>query len=354
MSIVVIGPGAIGLLCAIRLAHAGQPVTLLARPSTAARLTGQPLSLRQAGQSVQTTAVTLVDDPAALADPPPDLAIVCVKGYDTPGVIPALQLMRPARILTLQNGIGHEETLAAQFGAERVISGAITTSVEVEAPGRISVAKTGGIGLAPMHRATDVQHWAGVLSAAGFHVQTYPDYRAMKWSKALLNMLGNATAAILDMPVEAVYADRRLVALERRAFLEALHTMQRLGCRPVNLPRYPAAMLAKAMQYLPAPLLYPVLRRVIAGGRGGKPPSLQLDLMQGNTRSEGAFLYGAIAEAAAQAGMPAPVNRALWNTLQAIARGEVAWDAFRNQPDALLAAVQRSARNTQTPQRGAS
>jgi 2-dehydropantoate 2-reductase len=353
VNIVVIGPGAIGLLCAIRLAHAGQPVTLLARPATAAQLAGQPLSLRQADERMHTMAVTLADDPAAVAQQTA-LAVVCVKGYDTPGIIPALQLMRPAHILTLQNGIGNEETLAAQFGAERVISGAITTSVEVEAPGQISVAKSGGIGLAPMTASTDVQQWANIFSSAGFRVQTYADYRAMKWSKALLNMLGNATAAILDMSVQDVYADRRLVALEQRAFLEALHTMQRLGCRPINLPRYPAAILARAMQYLPAPLLYPVLRRVIAGGRGGKPPSLQLDLMRGNTRSEGAFLYGAVAETAARVGVPAPVNRALWSTLQSIVRGEVPWDTFRKQPDALLAAVQRSTQHAQTAKRGTS
>ena len=354
MSIVVIGPGAIGLLCAIRLARAGQVVTLLARPATAAQLAGQPLILHYGDQPVQTTAVTIADDPAALAEQPSALALVCVKGYDTEGVIPALQTLQPAHILTLQNGIGNEEMLAAHFGNERVISGAITTSVEIDAPGQISVAKAGGVGLAPMAPTTSVHQWANVLSAAGFRVQTYADYRAMKWSKVLLNMLGNATAAILDMSVEAVYADHRLVALEQRAFLEALHTMQRLGCRPVNLPRYPAAILARAMQYLPAPLLYPALRRVIASGRGGKPPSLLLDLQGGNSRSEGAFLYGAVADTAAQVGVPAPVNHVLWDTLKAIARGEVPWDTFRHQPDALLMAVQRSARTTQPAKRGMS
>ena len=29
----------------------------------------------------------------------------------------------------------------------------------------------------------------------------------MKWTKLLMNMLGNATSAILDMPPETVFAD---------------------------------------------------------------------------------------------------------------------------------------------------
>ena len=71
-------------------------------------------------------------------------------------------------VLTLQNGIGNEEVLAERFGARRIISGAITSSVEIEAPGRIAVTKSGGIGLAPMDRRVDIRRWVAVLGAAGF------------------------------------------------------------------------------------------------------------------------------------------------------------------------------------------
>ena len=93
------------------------------------------------------------------------------------------------------------------------------------------------------------------------------------------------------------------------------------------------------MRHLPAILLNPVLRRKIAGGRGGKPPSLQLGLAQGNPRSEGEFLYGAVARAGAEAGIDTPVNRALWETLRAITSGTVAWDTYRGQPERLSEAV---------------
>ena len=36
----------------------------------------------------------------------------------------------------------------------------------------------------------------------------YPDADAMKWSKLLANLVGNATSAILDMDPAAIYADR--------------------------------------------------------------------------------------------------------------------------------------------------
>jgi 2-dehydropantoate 2-reductase len=344
VSIVVVGGGAIGLLVAGRLALAGAggpPSALLARPGSVAALAARPLTIARAGaaQAVPQLAVAgaLADLPADCARP--ELAILCVKGYDTPGALATLRELGARQVLTLQNGLGNEETLAAALGAGAVLSGAITTSVELAGPTAIVVTKEGGVGLAPLAATADLDYAAEALGRAGFRVAQYGDYRAMKWSKALLNMLGNATAAILDMPVGAVYADRRLVELERRAFREALAVMGRLGARPLNLPSYPAARLALAMRLLPAPLLFPLLRRVVGGGRGGKDPSLLRDLRAGRGRSEGEFLYGAIAAAASQHGLPAPTNAALWRVLGGIAAGATPWADYRGQPERLLAEV---------------
>jgi 2-dehydropantoate 2-reductase len=357
----VVGAGAIGLLVAGRLAarpslaasraaaDGTQPARraiLLARPGTAAALQQQRLRLLHDGALHVADSLITITEPSALdpRDQLPELAILCVKAYDTAGALPTLAALNPQAILTLQNGIGNEEILAERFGVGRVVSGAITTSVEIVAPGRIEEVKRGGIGLAPMcaEARPAAERALAALSDAGFETRRYDDYRALKWSKALLNMLGNATAAILDMPVAEIYADARLVALERRAFLEALAVMDRLGIAALNLPRYPAALLAQAMRYLPAPLLNPLLGKKIAGGRGGKAPSLQLDLARGNKRSEGDFLYGAIAHAGAEAGVATPVNRALWETLRALINGTAAWDDYRRQPERLLEAVAKA------------
>jgi 2-dehydropantoate 2-reductase len=341
VAIVVVGAGAIGLLVAGKLTCASTKTALLARPAIAAAIAQHRLRILQGGVVQIVDDLTVATDPTALDQcaAEPELAILCVKGYDTAGALPAIEALQPRMVLTLQNGIGNEELLAERFGARRVISGAITSSVEIEAPGRIAVTKSGGIGLAPMDRRVDIRPWIATLGAAGFRTRLYSDYRALKWSKALLNMLGNATAAILDMSVAAVYADRRLVALEHQAFREALAVMDRLGIRPVNLPRYPVAVLALAMRYGPAALLDPLLGRLIAGGRGGKTPSLHLDLARGNRRSEGDLLYGAVVRAAEQVGLVAPTNRVLHDTLRDLASGTLRWDDYRHNPDRLLTEV---------------
>ncbi|HEU5097473.1 MAG TPA: 2-dehydropantoate 2-reductase [Roseiflexaceae bacterium] len=343
MAIVVVGAGAIGLLVAGQLADSGQPTILLARPSVAAAIEQQRVRVMQDGVLHVAEDLVTITDPAQLPpqNQPPELAILCVKAYDTVGALPTLSALNPQAVLTLQNGIGSEEILADCFGAGRIVSGAITSSVEIAAPGRIEVVKRGGIGLAAMAPAARLATARALeaLRGAGYDAREFDDYRALKWSKALLNMLGNATAAILDMPVAQVYADARLVALERRGFLEALAVMEKLGIAPVSLPRYPVKLLARAMRYMPAALLNPVLRRKVAGGRGGKPPSLQIGLAQGNPRSEGEFLYGAVARAGAACGVDTPVNRALWETLHAIASGTTAWDTYRGKPGRLLDSI---------------
>src|SRR5262245_61669935 len=158
VAIVVVGAGAIGLLVAGRLAQASKETALLARPSVAAAIAQHRLRILQDGVVQVVDGLTVATDPAALDQcaAEPELAILCVKGYDTLGALPALEAIQPQMVLTLQNGIGNEELLAERFGARRVISGAITSSVEIEAPGRVAVTKSGGIGLSPMDGRVDI------------------------------------------------------------------------------------------------------------------------------------------------------------------------------------------------------
>lgn len=339
---VIVGGGAIGLQVAGRLAHADVPNALLGRGATISALAREPLHLRFPHQDyrVRVSAVSSIDAlPSAFRQP--TLAIVCVKSYDTPGVITTLQALNPKQILTLQNGLGNEEQLAAVFGAERIIAGAITTSVEPTGPAEITITKTGGIGLAPMVPTTQLSLATEQLTRAAFPVVSYHNYRSLKWSKALLNILGNAQAAILDLPVPTIYANPQLLDLDLRAARETLAVMAAIKAQPLNLPGYPAATIANLARIVPDVLLRPLLRRLVGGGRGGKDPSLLRDLRAGRTRSEGEQLYGAIAAEAERQGVPAPVNAGLWRVLGSIVRREVAWDEYRGQPERLLAAIAR-------------
>ncbi len=345
MSVVVIGGGAIGLYIASRLHASGQHVALLARATTVTTLQHSPI-LVQHERKRNATAQTVAAPPAAAtpADLPatyrrPDIVLLCIKGYDTAAAVDALHTLQPYQVLSLQNGIGNEEHLLQHFAPDRVLAGVVTSSVQHAGGATIRVTKPGGIGIASIGEPPRVRVWSAMFSAANFTVREYPDYRALKWSKALLNMLGNGIPAILDMPIDAVYRNKRLAALEKRAILELLAVMHQRGIEVVNLPSYPAARLARGLRQLPAPIADPVLRRLVGGGRGGKLPSLHGDLQRGRTQTEGSYLYGAVAAAANAEGIAAPVNSTIAHTLEGIATGTVAWADYRQQPERLLAAV---------------
>ncbi len=343
MRILVFGAGAIGSLLGHRLAQAGHEVTLVGRASYVRAVREQGLILEEHGRKaiVYPRAVERLEELAAGVSAW-DLIVLTVKVYDTQEAARALGASIPPRssVLLMQNGVGGEELARHELPAALLISGVVMWPVSVLSPGHVLLRSTrGGASLAPTCPDQYVGGWVKRLSQAGVPTNAYSDYRALKWSKLLLNMLANAVPAILDMSPGQVFSHRGLFAVEHEAYLEALAVMQALGLHSVALPSYPVPLLAWAMQKLPEAILRPLLQRLVASGRGEKKPSLQIDLELKRERSEVSYLNGAAASHAERLGLDAPVNRALENVLLGIATGRLPWSEFRGRPERLIDAI---------------
>jgi 2-dehydropantoate 2-reductase len=270
-----------------------------------------------------------------------DLAIIAVKSYDTDGAIETLRRALPAgsdaTLLTPQNGVGNEERLAGAFGADRIVAGALTVPLERRPDGAIVAANRGGLALAPVGGVA--HNW--LLAALGrtpIPLKVVSDYRALKWSKLALNVVANASCAILDiLPARLVKLDGPF-GLEIDAMRETRAVMAALDLRAVDLPRYPLRAL-QAVATLPRPLAERLLANRIAGARGHKPPSLLLDVRAGRGLTEVGVLNGAVAAAGARAGVATPVNAVFTQLTELVARDPSARERYRNDPAALLAAV---------------
>ncbi|HDQ71590.1 MAG TPA: ketopantoate reductase family protein [Chloroflexi bacterium] len=345
MRCLIVGVGAIGSLVGSKLAEAGHEVTLVGRPGYVNAVRTHGVGWEEEGERDYVTgvkAVTHVAHSGLLAQEPFDLIVFTMKAYDTPEaasqVAPLIE--RGIPLLLLQNGVGGEESVRDVLDRVDLYSAVITLPVEVVEPGVIRLTKSrGGLGVAPTEAGQSVRNLVRAFRKAGFDVAACDDYRAMKWSKLLLNMLGNASPAILDMPPDQVFAHPGLFNLERAAFQEAVKVMQALGLRPVALPGYPVPLLAWGICNLPECLLRPIFQRIIVAGRGGKMPSLYIDLVRRKARSEVEFLNGAVVKYAREAGVAVPANEALYAVLIGIVRDEKAWDDYRGQPERLLEAV---------------
>jgi 2-dehydropantoate 2-reductase len=341
-----VGAGAIGSFVGGSLAAAGHHLTLLGRRPWLDMIQNAGLTLRWPDGSTQTSSpstATALDD----LSPPYDFIVLAVKAPDVAAALEQLAsraaLVAGAPIVTLQNGIGSEEQVASRFGPERVIAGAVTIPIQMPGPGVIEVSKAkGGLGLASVQPGRPVDRLANALDQAGLATVTYVDYRAMKWSKLLLNIVNNATSAILDLPPADLIARTDLFDLEIGALREAVMVMKAHGIEAVKLPGYPVDWLARLVGtgWLPPAVARAILRPFMLSGRGTKMPSLQLDLAAGRSASEIDALNGAIVRAGRSAGVPTPINQALAGILTGLVSGEFAWADYQQKPEKLLAAVE--------------
>ncbi len=307
---------------------------------------------RYLGELLRGTGNDVVYAPRDLASVEPyaaDLAIVAVKAYDTGGAIETLRRALgdapSAAIVTPQNGVGNEEALAAAFGADAIVACALTVPVETDRDGKPLAANGGGIAFAPVGAAA--HNWLlATFGATGLPVIAAADYRALKWSKLALNVVANASCAILNVLPERLVHSGDAFELELRQIREVRAVMRALGIASVDLPRYPVRAL-QGIASLPAPVARVILANRIAGARGRKPPSLLLDLRAMRNRTEVDFLNGAVARAARTAGVKAPVNTVFARIVSDIAHMPQLWAKYRERPDALAAEVEAEVSRTE-------
>lgn len=330
-----LGAGAIGTYVGGSLAAAGHRVTFSERPEAASFIKQQGLRLTRGGRTDPVRDFDVFADIGeALAAGPYDVCVFALKSFDTASALDSLlatgQELPP--ILSLQNGVDNEPLIAARLGG--VVSGTVTTAVGKPGIGQVIEEKRRGIGIAvdgPLG-----EQLVEALNDADLHAVGYSDAAAMKWSKLLTNLTGNATSAILDEPVGAIFADPRLYRLEIAVLRECLAVMNALGLRPVDLPGTPVRALAFAASKLPRFIAQPALTKALAGGRGDKMPSFHIDLHSGRGQTEVRYLNGAVARHGAALGVPTPVNAVLTNTLEALSAGNEEVAKYRHQPAALL------------------
>ena len=348
MNILVYGAGAIGGYLGARLLHSGERVTLLDRPEMAALINAEGLVVEEAGESihVRPVAVSSVAEAFALHEPY-DLILLALKSYDLPDALAELAKEPPQRatMLTVGNGIGIEEPFISTFGDGRVLAGSLTTPVSKKSTTHLVIERSDrGLTLAPTAAGQDVLPWVTMFSNAGINTASLDDYASMKWSKAFLNIVSNASSAILDMTPAQIYSDPRLFDLEAQMLRETLAVMKKRDLALINLPGSPAKTLGTAVQFVPKVLLKPILTRLVAGGRGDKMPSFYIDLLSGRGKSEVVYHNGAIAAAGEMLGVATPVNRTLNDVLLALTTGQLARETFAGQPERLLAEVAQQTR----------
>ena len=204
MRIVIMGAGAVGAYYGGALARNGADVVLIARGDHAEAMRLEGLRVESHwGDYVVHPKVALTPEEAGVAD----LVLHCVKLYSNAETIPTMHsLMGDGTvILTVQNGITGGESLASEFGWEKVLEGATYIETSIAGPGHI--VQTGSaarieFGERDGSVTQRVQEIRDVLSVPGIQVDVSSDIQASLWSKMVaIGALGTiVTAARASLP----------------------------------------------------------------------------------------------------------------------------------------------------------
>ncbi len=284
-------------LFAARLARAGITVSMLgAWPGGLKALRDNGARLVDSAGHEQSFSVFATSDPRACQGA--RHALVLVKSWQTDRVAHQLAdcLADDGLVVTLQNGLGNRETLAASVGEARVVLGSTTTGATRLGPGLV---KAGGEGIISLEHHEGLGPLKEALESAGFRVELIKDARSLLWNKLLISSAINPLTALLRISngqlLERPTARALLHALAEETAAVALAEKATLS------PGAPAAIVED-----------------IALRTAANHSSMFQDIQRG-APTEIDAICGAVARAGERHGIPTPINLACWQLVSALA-----------------------------------
>ena len=127
-------------------------------------------------------------------------------------------------ILTLQNGLGNEEELAAMFGVERVLGGVAFLGANRGEPGVVRHLGAGRILIGEFLRqeSARAERVAELFRGAGVECQAVADLLKARWEKLVWNIPFNGLCALLDVTVADLLCREAARSLVREIMLEVI------------------------------------------------------------------------------------------------------------------------------------
>lgn len=204
MKLAIIGAGAMGCLFAARLHQAGAAVTLLDIDTrTLATLNRDGIRLHGTADAPGPHRVAALR--AQQAEGPFDLVMVFTKAFSTRAALAsASHLLGPGSyVLTLQNGLGHTDEIAAYVAPSRILVGVTDIPADLVDVAQVHSQAAGAVRLyshdGQPHRMLDCL--TALFNRAGLPCSADPQVQVAIWHKAAFNAALNALCTLLREPV---------------------------------------------------------------------------------------------------------------------------------------------------------
>ncbi len=230
MKIAILGAGALGCTIGAAFARSGHDVVLLNRNAAIVN------AINTQGLIVQTPdgerAISIRAVLSANGEQPVDLVIVLVKSFHTAQAMhDALSLVGEETIvLSLQNGLGHEDILAEIVGRGRVLAGKTYVGGVMVAPGRIISGIDGKetiIGELDGGDSVRVKKLATMFNAVGLLTSVSENMTGAMWDKLVINVATGALSAITRLGYGDMYKIAAIEEIAVAAVQEAIDVAPR-------------------------------------------------------------------------------------------------------------------------------
>jgi len=197
--VAIVGLGALGSVFAALLARAGIAVAgVCRRREHREAIQANGLLLRE-GDGETRTQIPVTEELAAGQSY--RLLVVLVKSFDTETVAKNLpsRIDTQTPVLTLQNGLGNAEALAAHLAPEQILAGTTTFGALREAPGEVRLTGRGECEIGAWSPAGEryLPLTQELFQRAGVECRQTPNVATALWKKLAINAAINPLTAIL-------------------------------------------------------------------------------------------------------------------------------------------------------------
>jgi 2-dehydropantoate 2-reductase len=233
MKTAIMGAGAMGSLFGGLLSLRGEEVWLVdiwKEHIDTIRSKGLVLEERGKAQSIPIHATT-----EAASVGKADLVLIFVKTYHTEKAVSDARVLQRENtvFLTLQNGLGNEETICKQIDPKKVLLGVTSHGATLLGPGKIRHAGWGKTYLGELdgkktdrlHQITQMFHNAGIETEVTSHIHDHV------WEKLFINVGLNALAAITRLKNGQLLDYPETLRLMEALISEAIEVAKRKGVR---------------------------------------------------------------------------------------------------------------------------
>jgi len=229
--IAIIGSGALGCYYGARLAKAGYDVHFLVRTGRAAIL-ARGIRVKTPTERIHQKKVQAYGSVDEIG--PCDLVIVALKATANDSLAKLLPPLmgKNTLVLTLQNGLGVEEPVAAVAGGERVLGAICFIGCTRTAPGVVECLFPGLIMIGEFGRPAQARtrDLAKIFEKAGVKCEAQDNLEELRWKKLVWNVPFNGLAiAAGGITTDVIIADEGLRTLARRLMEEVVEAAAKFG-----------------------------------------------------------------------------------------------------------------------------